>query len=92
MNKKVFEKKPPKRYAENFIEYVPGLDSNPDLIDFLANGFSMKEAEKMRFLLAIESAKYHFQEAKEYGEVTEEEEAEWQAQIENMIESYNKAS
>lgn len=92
MRYEVFYIKPPERYIANFIEYVPGLDSNPDLIDFLANGFSVREAEKMRFLLSIESAKYHFREAMEYGEITEDEAGEWQTLIENIIEIYNETA
>lgn len=92
MNNAIFLKKPPEKYIENFVEYVPGVDTMPTYFDFLIHGFKPKDAERMCTLLNIESLKYHFEEVKVDYDPTEEEIKEYESLIAGEIAKYNEAS
>lgn len=55
----IFKMKPPKFYEEGLVTYKEGLDSVPELIEYIEHGFTLEEAEKMELLMRIESMKYH---------------------------------
>lgn len=92
MANNLFLKKPPKQYTEDFIKYVPGFDTFPELIDFVLNGFTMEEAERMRSIYRIEQLKYLIDTAKNDEDVSEEEINESKTILAEMISNYNKAS
>lgn len=92
MANNLFLKKPPKQYIENFIKYEPGFDTFPELIDFVLNGFTMEEAERMRSIFRIEKLKHTINEAENDEDVSEEEINEGKAILAEMISDYNKAS
>lgn len=86
MKNKIFEIKPPKEYIEGLIEIDEGLDSIPELVDYLKHGFSMNEAKKMCVLLRIESMKHYLKSVEDsVGDVKQIEK-----EIESVIEEYNK--
>ena len=72
MANNLFLKKPPKQYIENFIKYEPGFDTFPELVDFVLNGFTMEEAERMRSIFRIEKLKYRSDSAKSDEDIPEE--------------------
>ena len=92
MANNLFLKKPPKQYIENFIKYEPGFDTFPELIDFVMNGFTMEEAERMRSIFRIEALRYQIDAAKNDEDISEEEINEGKAILAEMISNYNKAS
>ena len=92
MANNLFLKKPPKQYIENFIKYVPGFDTFPELIEFVQNGFTMEEAERMRSIFRIEKLKYLIDSAKSDEDIPEEEINEAKTILAEMISNYNKAS
>ena len=92
MANNLFLKKPPKQYIENFIKYEPGFDTFPETLDFVLNGFTMEEAERMRSIFRIEKLKYLIDSAKSDEDIPEEEINEAKTILAEMISNYNKAS
>jgi len=86
-----FNKKPPEKYIENYIDYVYGLDSNPELIDFIMHGFSLRDADRMFYLIRIEGLKYQLGIMKKYGDPPEEIEM-CERLIDDLIENYNEGA
>lgn len=92
MDKSVFEKKPPEKYIENFVQYVPGFDTSPELVDFIRHGYTMKDAQRMCELFSIEALKYRLEEGRKDEDVSAEELKEFENYIAEKIAKYNKAS
>lgn len=90
MRNNLFLKKPPKQYIDNFIKYAPGFDTFPELIDFVKNGFTLEEAERMRSIFRIEKIKYLIESAKSDEDINDEEINEGKKILAAMISDYNK--
>jgi Arc/MetJ-type ribon-helix-helix transcriptional regulator len=92
MDNSVFQKKPPEKYIENFVQYVPGFDTSPSVADFIRHGYTMKDAERMCELFRIEAMKRFLEEGRKDEDVSEEELKEFENYIAEKIAKYNKAS
>lgn len=91
MRNDLFLKKPPEQYIDNFIKYAPGFDIFPELIDFVMNGFTLEETERMRSIFMIEKIKYLIESAKSDEDIADEEINEGKKILAAMISNYNKA-
>ena len=90
MKNNIFLMAPPKTYAEGLVTYQEGMDTAPELIEYINHGFSMEDAKKMELLIQIEAAKYHLELLKDDVDVTEVDRLEAKEYIKSLIETYNK--
>ena len=90
MKNNIFLMTPPKTYEEGLVTYQEGMDTVPELIEYINHGFSMDDAKKMELLMQIEAAKYHLELLKDDADVTEADRLEAKEYIESLIETYNK--
>jgi len=89
MKNDLLDLKLPRKYKENIIQYTPMLDGAPEWIDFAEKGYSMNDYHKFTKLYAIESMKYHLNEAIEENEISKADALEAQKLIDEAIQEYN---
>ena len=90
MKNDIFLVTPPKTYEDGLVTYHEGMDTVPELIEYINHGFSMEDAKKMELLMRIEAAKHHLELIKDDAKVTESDLLEAKEYIESLIETYNK--
>ncbi|MDU4855766.1 MAG: hypothetical protein E6X72_15400 [Clostridioides difficile] len=64
MMKQILNTDIPKKYKPGLIQYIYGIDTEPNLLDVSKCGYTDEEYRKIDFLIAIELMKYHLQEDK----------------------------
>lgn len=55
----------PQKYKPGLIEYVFGLDTEPNLLDMVKLGYTSEEYRKIQILVSIESMKNFLEEERE---------------------------
>lgn len=90
MKEQILNIKLPDKYIEGLIEYVPGLDNEPQWPELQKIGYTWEKHLKLLKLVAIEAMKYSLKEAIEDNEITEEEIKDVKVLIEQAIKEYNK--
>ncbi|AQR95551.1 hypothetical protein [Clostridium saccharoperbutylacetonicum] len=75
----------PEKYKEGLIEYVPGLDNEPQWPELQKLGYTWEKHLKLNKLVEIEAMKYGLKD----NDITPEEILEIKKLIQNAIEEYN---
>lgn len=89
MKEQLLSIKLPDKYEKGLIEYVPGLDNEPQWPELQKLGYTLEKYMKLQKLVSIEAMNYALDDAKEDGEATDTEVAEIENLIKNAIEEYN---
>lgn len=88
MNKKMLKIKLPKLYSDNIVEFEEDMDDLPSLSEWISEGRSVEEYNKVQILLRIENSKALLKE--NLYELSSEEIREIRDGIKKMIEEYNE--